>query len=128
MLDPAPESPAAVSDATQKGPPKRRGRSLTLLKQAPLAGFVPARTLYPFFVMTIPTFMELDGLLPDHQTMLERRELIPHDPATMKDTMFISHQCTVPSQSPSRKVLLQPTAFTYTTLRVPRTMFAALES
>ena len=115
MLNPSPHGPAAVSEST-RATPQRRGRSLTLLRQAPLAGFVPARTLYPFFVMTIPTFMELDGLLPDHQTMLERRDLIPHDPATMKDTMFISHQCTVPSESTAS---LQPTAFTHTTLRAP---------
>ena len=115
MLNPSPHGPAAVSEST-RATPQRRGRSLTLLRQAPLAGFVPARTLYPFFVMTIPTLMELDGLLPDHQTMLERRDLIPHDPATMKDTMFISHQCTVPSESTAS---LQPTAFTYTTLRAP---------
>ena len=59
------------------------------------AGFVPAKTHYPFFVMSVPTFMEIDGLLPDHQTMLQRGDLVPHDPETMKDlTMFISHQCT----------------------------------
>ena len=62
---------------------------------APLTGFVPAKTHYPFFVMSVPTFMEIDGLLPDHQTMLQRGDLVPHDPETMKDlTMFISHQCT----------------------------------
>ena len=45
--------------------------------------------------MSVPTFMELDGVLPDHQTMLQRGDLVPHDPETMKDlTMFISHQCT----------------------------------
>ena len=62
---------------------------------APLSGFAPAKTHYPFFVMSMATFMELDGLLPDHQTMLQRGDLIPHDPETMQDdTMFISHQCT----------------------------------
>ena len=62
---------------------------------APLTGFVPAKTHYPFFVMSVVTFMEIDGLLPDHQTMLQRGDLVPHDPETMKDlTMFISHQCT----------------------------------
>ena len=61
----------------------------------PLTSFVPAKTHYPFFVMSVATFLEIDGLLPDHQTMLQRGDLIPHDPVTMKDlTMFVSHQCT----------------------------------
>ena len=61
----------------------------------PLTGFVPAKTHYPMFVMPLKAFMELDGLLPDHQTMLQRGDLVPHDPQTMKDlTMFISHQWT----------------------------------
>ena len=63
--------------------------------QTPPPGFVPAKTHYPMFVMSVPTFLEIDGLLPDHQTMLQRGDLVPHDPVTMKDlTMFISHQCT----------------------------------
>ena len=62
---------------------------------APLPGFVPAKTHYPFFVMSVVTFMELDGILPDHQTMLQQGDLVPHDPETMTGfTMFISHQCT----------------------------------
>ena len=45
--------------------------------------------------MSVPTFMELDGLLPDHQTMLRRGDLLVHDPETMTDnTLFISHQWT----------------------------------
>ena len=68
---------------------------------APLPGFVPAKTHYPMFVMPVPTFMEFDGLLPDHQTMLQRGDLVPHDPETMKDlTMFISHQCTFTAFTP----------------------------
>ena len=62
---------------------------------APLPGFVPAKTHYPMFVMSMVTFMELEGHFPDHQTMLQRGDLVPHDTETMKDlTMFISHQCT----------------------------------
>jgi hypothetical protein len=46
------------------------------------------------FVMPLKVFMDLNGLLPDHQTMLLRGDLVRHDPETMKDlTMFISHQC-----------------------------------
>ena len=61
----------------------------------PLPDFVPAKTHYPFFVMSVVTFMELDGILPDHQTMLQQGDLVPHDPETMTGfTMFISHQCT----------------------------------
>ena len=61
----------------------------------PLTSFVPAKTHYPMVVMSVATFMEIDGILPDHQTMLQRGDLVPHDPEFMKDlTMFISHQCT----------------------------------
>ena len=68
---------------------------------APLTSFVPAKTHYPFFVMPVATFLEFDGLLPDHQTLLQRGDLVPHDPDTMKDlTLFISHQCTFTAFTP----------------------------
>ena len=61
---------------------------------APLPDFVQAKTHYPMFVMPLKVFMELADHLPDHQTMLQRGDLVPHDAETMKDlTMFISHQC-----------------------------------
>jgi hypothetical protein len=45
--------------------------------------------------MSVPTFMELDGVLPDHQTMLRRGDLVRHNPLTMAGhTFFISHQWT----------------------------------
>jgi hypothetical protein len=49
---------------------------------------------YPMFVMAIPTFMNLSSL-PDHQEMLQSRDLLLYDPDTMRGlTMFISHQWT----------------------------------
>ena len=77
----------------------------------PLIDFVPAKTHYPFFVLSVPTFLEFDGLLPDHQTLLQRGDLVPHDPETMKGlTMFISHQCTFTTfaLASERSLLLSP--------------------
>jgi hypothetical protein len=82
------------SPSTANRPPRVRVHAGPPGAVAPLTGFVPAKTHYPFFVMSTLTFMEIDGLL-DHQTMLQRGDLVPHNPETMKDlTMFISHQCT----------------------------------
>ena len=110
-------SAAAVNGPEEKGEPALGARKdlarVARIHPAPTGAmaplprieFVPAKTHYPFFVMSVATFMDLDGLLPDHQTMLQRGDLVPHDPVTMKDlTMFISHQCTFTAWSLSRAV------------------------
>ena len=110
-------SAAAVNGPEEKGEPALGARKdlarVVRIHPAPSGAmaplprveFVPAKTHYPFFVMSVATFMDLDGLLPDHQTMLQRGDLVPHDPVTMKDlTMFISHQCTFTAWSLSRAV------------------------
>ena len=86
----------------------------------PLPDFVPAKTHYPFFVMSVATFLEIDGLLPDHQTMLQSGDLVPHNSLTMKDhTMFISHQCTFTAYRLGRSLLLVPRANHSTTCTCP---------
>ena len=84
-----------MKSPTADDPPRVRVHAGPQGSSTPLPAFEPAKTHYPYFVMSVATFMEIDGLLPDHQTMLQRGDLVPHDPVTMKDhTMLISHQCT----------------------------------